>query len=348
MNCVRRIGKLPRLHARVSTALSMRTRYVAFTVVLLLIGAPPLQAQDHITFSGSSFGDYYYVMDSPAESEEDFNGFTIRRIYLATDFRLSGAFDGRARLEASDGSATGAGMQAFAKDLYLRWRGETGHQARIGIIPTPVFGFTEDVWTFRSLEKTAMDLYGVASSRDMGVRVDGPLLPDGILGYHLMFANNSGVRPENDKGKRGYVQLSSQPSDALVFTIGGDYAGFTDQRERHVTAHALGGYRSPAFAFGIEPFWQRVRFEGNVHSTTSGLSLFAHGTITGPWQLVGRIDRIRLESVLDDVSHSTFGLVAISYQAVSNVRLMPNLLIHKLDGEEAATVLARFTFEFWF
>ena len=329
-------------------------------IVVLLVGSQQVQAQDPIEISGTSFGDYYYVLSSPSEDEEDRNGFTFRRLYLTADYLLGSGFSGRARLEAGNSNVGSRGMEPFVKDLYLRWRSNGGHSIRLGIIPIPHWGTSEDVWAYRSLEQTVLDLFGVASSRDMGIRVDGPLMGD-RLGYSVMVGNNNGTRPEDDEGKRFYGQLQSRPLESLVVTAGFDYAGYVDERDDGLTLHLFAGYDLGSATVGVEPFWNRIDYSpmfvdpgGTISTvTTSGISLFAHAAVAPSWRVIGRVD---LAEVVVDAAAvgaddssvaTTFGLAAVSYSPTPNVQLMPNVWIQSTQDSDAE-VLGRFTFAYSF
>lgn len=332
------------MHSPQASAHMFRIRWLALFVVFLL-PARLVLAQPDVSLSGTAFGDYYYILSSPDEEAEEMNGFTIRRMYLTADFDLSRGFTGRARLEANSGNVSTRGMDAFVKDLYVRWQSSSGHAVRIGILPIPHWeDSAERVWAHRALEATVMDLFGIAASRDMGVRVDGPLLDDGRLEYTLMVGNNNGVRPENDRGKRIYGALLSRPSEHVVLSASFDYAGYTDQRERGITAHAFAGYQNDRLGAGVEPFWNRIELTNDGDVTTSGVSLFAHAKLANHWRVIGRFDLAEVEAG----AGATFALIALSFEPIPNARFLPNVWIMKQEGADSAEVLGRLTFEFSF
>lgn len=239
-------------------------------------------------------------------------------------------------------------MDAFIKDLYLRWTSNGGHAFRIGIIPVPHWEETsEAVWAYRSLEATIMDVQGISASRDFGVRVDGPLVDGDRLNYSVMFGNNNGQRPEDDRGKRVYAGLHSRPGEHLVLGASFDYAGYTDLRESGITVHGFVGYEGERFSLGVEPFWSQIDFENESDVSTVGISLFTHASVTETWRVVGRIDFSKVDAPLGDVS-SILGIAGISYEPIRNVRLMPNLWISKIENQDKAEARGRFTFEFRF
>ena len=310
--------------------------------------------------------DYYYMLSAPAEQAaagtfstfdedrpEGLHGFTFRRLYLTADFRLSEAFSGRARLEADEGTVEEDGSLPNIKDLYLTWQSEAGHALTFGITPPPVFGISEDVWGYRSLDQTIMDLNDIASSRDFGVRATGPLAGDGLLRYAVMYANNRGVKPENNRSKRVYARLQASPSESLLFTLGGDYAGYgggeggvlgpTDA----TTAHAFAGYVTPGFRAGLKGYWQRLGYEDlnipleDATPDRLGVSLFTAVQVAEEWEAVGRIDRARHETLFE-AFYRTYALAGVAYRPHEMVRFIPNLRLLKRD-DQAANLQARMT-----
>ena len=304
-----------------------------------------VHAQEKIKLSGLAFADYEYLLASPVEGEEGQNGFGYRRLYLTTDFTLSEAFSGRARLEAND-----ADPHPFVKDLYLKWSISqgAGHQLIIGVSPPPVFAISEEVWGYRSLEKTILDRNGVVSSRDMGVAARGPITSGGALQYGLMVANNSGVRAETDKYKRVYGQLVWYPAKPLTLTLGGDYAGYGDERTDGTTLHAFAGYQTRPFRVGIEGFVNRIHLAaaetGADTNDLAGITVFAAVRLGKAWEVVARFDQVERDLGGIETGESFF-MAGLAYQPHTNVRFIPNVLVSQEREDEQALVNGRITLE---
>ena len=330
---------------------------LALLVGFLLVGTRPALAQD-IDLGGRLYMDYYYMLSSPESRAaastlstfdearpEGLHGFTFRRLYLTTDFRLSEAFSGRVRLEADEGTVEEDGSMPNIKDLYLTWQSEAGHALTFGITPPPVFGISEDVWGYRSLDQTIMDLNDIASSRDFGVRATGPLAGDGLLRYAVMYANNRGVKPESNKSKRVYARLQASPGESLVFTLGGDYAGYEGEGGAPgpadaFTAHAFAGYATPGLRAGLKGYWQRFSYD-LATPDHFGVSLFAALQMADDWEAVGRVDRARHETLFE-AFYRTYALAGVAYRPHEMVRFMPNLRLLKRD-DQTANLQARVT-----
>lgn len=300
---------------------------VAFTLVSAL--ALPARGQS-VDLGGRAFVDYFYHVSSPDNRVEGLHGFRYRRLYLTTDFRLSEEFSGRARLEANDGTAGPKGPVPFVKDLYITWNYSGLHSATLGVLKPPVFELAEDVWGYRSLEKTIQDLQGVLESRDFGLRVDGPLVPTGEVSYALMYANNSASQPETDKYKRVYGRISATPSDALTLAASADYAEYGDQREGSGRISGFVGYSGPRARVGIEAFGSRLTRRDESDVDRFGGSVFGVVQVARQWELVGRFDWNIDRIPGPDPIESLF-VGGVAYRPHSNVAFIPNFRLVNSD-----------------
>jgi hypothetical protein len=308
-----------------------------FVICITFGKADTVHAQDRVSLGGTAFVDYYYNFSSLDEEAEGMNGFTYRRVFLTADFRISESFDSRIRLEATQNS-----VQPFIKDLYVRWTSSGGHRVFFGITNTPAFDITEEVWLFRSLERTILDLNGVVSSRDFGVRADGPLLPGGLLRYAVMFGNNNASSPEDDRYKRGYGRLDLRPG-SFIFSIGGDYAGYGDERSAATRFSGLAGYAGDRLQLGIEAFLSQTYLEDLDDTSLYGASLWGSWWFTPRWGVVGRFDRV-VEDLPDEAGENVI-IGGVVFQPNESLRFIPNVYARKADAIDETDLTGRFTVE---
>src|SRR5690606_20811889 len=110
----------------------------------------------------------------------------------------------RLRLEAnSNGKLQGGALEPFIKDAYVQWTFTGRQQLTAGIQASLMYGWVENVWGLRHIEKTPLDLYKVDSARETGFTVSGPLNESGTITYGAQFGNDSGHTAETDK-RKGY------------------------------------------------------------------------------------------------------------------------------------------------
>ena len=324
-------------------------------VIMLVFASVPAAAQndDEVTartagsrlaISGLAYLDYAYTIAAPGAGMDGMNGFTYRRLYLTTDYTLSDAFSGRARLEARDRTMLDNGVPVpFLKDLYLRWQ-KNGHRVDMGITSPPAFTVAEDVWGYRSLERTLMDRVGIVSSRDFGVAARGPIAAEGTVRYGVMVANNNSTRPENNKQKRVYGQLEVYPTDAVAFTIGADFADYDDQRDRAVTLNGFGGVTTDAYRAGIEGFYQQITLSDPEAGADAryGVSMFAAAGLGETTELVARYDR-DMSDLGGVTTHTDFFLAGVAFKPHPQVWFIPNVLVDKLSIQDETFVTGRVT-----
>jgi hypothetical protein len=316
-------------------------RWILATMALMLLLTGTGRAQS-VDVGGRAFVDYFYDLVA-AEGTEGLHGFRYRRLYLTADFTLSEAFTGRARLEADDGTVGPNGPVPVVKDLWLRWAYHGGHSATLGVTSPPAFGIAQDVWGYRSLNKTILDQQGLVGSRDFGLRLDGPLAGTETVRYAVMLANNSGLRPETDRYKRLYGQVAVRPTDRLTLVAGADYAGYDDERTHATRLSAFAGYATEPIRVGLEGYWGRTGMRDGTARTNGGASLFGAVQVTPSWEVVARLDRSRIAGPGPDV-YDTLLIGALSYRPHPNVRLIPNLRARDRTDAPAETT-ARFTVE---
>ena len=308
-------------------------------LVFLMVGEVRSQTVD---VGGRAFVDYFYQLGSPDPASEGLHGFTYRRLYLTADARLSEAFRSRARLEANDGTTGERGPVPYVKDLWIEWSYSGGHTATLGVMKPPAYDRAEDVWRYRSLEKMVLDFQGINTSRDFGIRFDGPATPGAGVRYAFMLANNSAARPETDVYKRGYGLVSFHPHEAVVLYVSADRAGYGDAREGGTRLSAFGGVDGDPARIGMEAFWSELQFVEGAAFRNAGVSLFGAYRLGPQWELVARADFTGERRGTEQVAE-TFVLAGAAYSPIEQVRIIPNLWMFRSDAAGDLDALGRIT-----
>ena len=314
-----------------------------------------------IKISGYVFGDYYWAAASHDESLKDRNGFWFRRIYLTFDKAMTERLDMRLRFEMhSAGDFTSdQRLEPFAKDVYLRWKFTDQHQTYLGLSSTPTWRVVEDFWSYRSLEKTVLDLQRMGASRDMGVAFKGSLGSEQKVRYHFMVGNGSSTRGETDRGKGTLASLGFYPNDSLVLEFYGDYDQRPLQADRN-TYHVFLGYKRDWGRLGIEYGHQKRKGDSKVDLDV--LSFFGFVNVSPKVTLIGRYDRIfdpNPEGAdipylpIDPTAKFHFFLTGIDWKVSEEFSLIPNIEVvrydRRADGTRPATdVMPRVTFFYRF
>ncbi|MFT4604861.1 MAG: hypothetical protein ACI9W4_001600 [Rhodothermales bacterium] len=317
-----------------------QARLTRVALVVLLVSsvlAPSASSQalknsESLELSGLIYMDYAYVLQEADGSAGD-NGFSSRRLYLTSDYKLNSDMRVRARLEA------GANGEPFMKDLYFRWDNSLAedHRLTIGISSPPAFSVSEGFLGYRSLEKTILDRDKIVSSRDFGVKLSGPL---GSLKYAVMFANNEGQRSEDDRQKRVYGQIEANPSERIQLTVGADYAALEDGSS--ITTNAFIGYRMDRVRVGVEGYFNPIRPDEGDGADRVGVSVFGAAAVGQKSELVARYDFSSIDTAVQ-TDDGSFAMLGLAMTVRDNVRFIPNLLVDTKVGADDSRVTGRVT-----
>jgi len=316
--------------------------------------------------SGEFYYDYFYNVQQADSTKKDLQGFQIRRIYFTYDHMIASSFDARVRFEADSKELTtpGGKLTTFMKEAYLKWKNIfQGSDLIAGLSPTPTWYVSEDAWAYRSLEKTIMDLRGIASRTDIGVDLKGKITDDGLLNYFVKIGDNSGQSPETNRYKRYYGLLHLKQGSQFQATAYADLdaeaqrfdafdAQFKDNN-RWTFAGFLNYREENRYSIGMELF---ERIAQNNFSTggalqnlnTFGVSAFAWGQVADGLRLIGRFDLYDPNTSTDNDGVSLF-LGALDYMPVPEVHLMPNIWVQTYQASGLnSDVVARATIAYFY
>lgn len=339
---------------------------ILFTGLLSLITTLSLFPQQESSgkISGYMFGDYFYnilrdstidrISNKALSGIKDLQGFQFRRIYFTYDYKISDQFSTRFRLESQTVvGTTSTVFTTIIKDAFLKWNDIfEGSNLIFGVQPPPSFDITEDYWGYRSLEKTIMDLRGVASSRDFGLVLRGKINSEGTINYWLMYGNGSALESEGDKFKRTYAHIDLKPTENIRVILYGDYRfkpdkrypSLTEQKFKNdaLTTNLLVAYRDiEKFSVGVESFLQVnyndvVKSELDVYTVTNrnafGVSLFGWYKFSDLIIGVGRYDFFdpNFSGDFEGDSRNYF-IAGLSFILHPKVRITPNFLLETYE-----------------
>jgi hypothetical protein len=327
-------------------------------IICLLFSFSNLAAQDG-KISGYIFGDYFYELSHPAAATDSLNrnGFQFRRAYFTYDRNLSEKFAVRFRLEMNSPDllgvqnfGTSSTLTPFIKHAYLQWNNFVPQgKFSFGLLGTPTFNLSDEVWGYRAVEKTIMDLRRIAPSADMGAALEGKLTKSGVLNYQLFVANGTGTRSETDKAKRVYANAPIKIQNAYFIVPYFDYEGGLGGKSKNTLA-LFAGLQKPRFHGGVEVFQKKSNkaLTNNADKTENGFSVFGAVKAAEKIKLFGRFDQYDPNTDANDDGNSLI-LAGLDYAADKNVNIMPNVRIesYQASGQDANTIAAM-TFFFRF
>jgi len=306
----------------------------------------PDRPGDAVRVSGYVFGDAYVVAKNHDETVDGQDGFWIRRGYLTFDADLAERWSSRLRFEVNSPGdfTTNSKLEPFVKDAYLAWKHD-GHEAYLGLSPSPTFDFVEGFWGERPLEKTPLDLYRMGSSRDLGIAYKGDVR-DGRLFFHAMLGNGAGDGAETDKGKKIMAAVGLRPTESIVAQVYADYEdrpGATDRSTWQVFA----GWSGQRSRLGLQYAAQTRELADRPDDVVSVASAFGGWKLTDAGTLIARYDRsfdgysdasrIPYFHFADDVP---FDLAILGWEQAlaGKISLIPNLeYVHYRDSGDGET-----------
>lgn len=293
------------------------------------------QVSDKHTFQALLFGDYYWNMQHHDEQIEGIHGFRFRRIYLTLDSEISQSFSSRLRLETKSAGdySSSTKLAPYVKDAYLQWKSGQ-HVVIAGISGTPTFGLVEDVWGYRSVLKSPLDLQGMSSSRDFGIAAQGSVGTAERWRYHLMVGNGNGTRAELDTGKKIMGAVTYVLSDELLIQGYADYNSREASQYEH-TLQGFAGFRKKAANFGAlfaHQFYHETpaygsydlniaSLFGNVALSERVTSIFRVDHLFNPNPAAGEIDYLPM----NENARPTMVTAGFDISLDEEVHLIPNI-----------------------
>jgi hypothetical protein len=321
---------------------------IAFAITLL----PSVSMAQFKPGSGEIKGyvaaDYFYLINhntGPMDEEgfEGRHGLWFRRIYFTYNNKLSDTVKMRLRLEMnSPGDFTSKKtLVPFVKDAYLSFSLGGGHSLIAGIQGPPSFALEEDVWGWRPLEKTPLDLYKWTSSRDFGVAVKG----GNNLTYHVMFGQGSSNKSETNNGKKFFGALAYQ-TDAFVVEGMAQYEDADGDDD--LILKGFGAFRGDWGRVGVTYAYRDYKEvgapEGLCYNILSGFAVIKAGEKA---EIIGRYDMnfgdgYKLDFGGSGISYVpfadnhefSFALAAVSYQVHKNIWIIPNVKFSMYKEDE--------------
>jgi hypothetical protein len=320
---------------------------------ILVLG---LAAQALAQIKGRVYADYYFVGSHHDESIDGQHGFWFRRLYFTYDHKFTDSWKARVRFEAASKSFEKADIVPFVKDLYIQYSKE-GHSLLIGISGPPTFAEIEEIWGYRAVEKTPLDLYKMRSSRDTGFALIGDIA-DKKVHYHFMVANGEGKSSEYNKDKTVYAAIGFRPIKDFYFEFYGDYAAAPVGKHDSYTMQGFLGYQAEAFTFGAHYSYQNYSLDLNGLTDEYEVSLvsaFANFKMHDRAKFLVRLDRMIdplpfgskvSYSPFDNTSPFYWVLAGIDIQVIKGFNFIPNITYVSYDDLDTNDFYGRFTF-YW-
>jgi hypothetical protein len=319
---------------------------------------------------GYFFGDFAYkaAADSLKRGNVEYSGlaakqslFNIRRMYLTYNYYLSPKFTSELVLAYEGQTPSSSTRNVFIKYLNVKWSNVFKRTDLLfGQLRIPFILNMENLYGYRSIEKTVADMRGVSSSSDLGVAVQGRFDRKENLSYSVIVANGTGVHPESDKYKRLYINFNSKfLRNMLNIDLNYSYELASTSIHRSRSSYKLGVvYKTLGLTIGSEFFDDVLMHYANAipplsNDTTAvnegavGLSFFINKKIADKLTSFARYDYYNPDTKYDaklnyinpyNTNTENFFTAGIDFQPVEKIHIMPNIWYNhyhnKVDGTD--------------
>jgi hypothetical protein len=298
-------------------------------------------ASTYSGFRGDGFFDYYYNVANPSSYLKGQNGFDMRRLTLGYQLGFTKNVLAYSELEAKNSDAPTGKYSVYVKQAFVEVKNVLPQMRLVmGLSPTPAVVTSERLWGYRMLQALPLEYYGLAPTVDNGIAAKGKIDPDGLLSYHVMVGNGSGLFVETDKIKRLYASVGLTPTPGLVLEAYGDFENAGNARY-HATFKGLVGYEGTSFTVGLEGIY-RI----NHHTVTQWYDESPYAISLYGWMLAD--DGIRLVYRGDfydfDQNKKSYGVQTIAatlgldYMPVPDVHIVPNIMYTSYINKVASAV----------
>lgn len=332
---------------------------------------------------GFVFGDYFYKGHSDSLNRgganqytglsKDDNAFALKRAYLAYDFNINKKFSTHMILAAENWNQS-SNLNVYLKVANFKWKNLwKGTDLTVGLQFTPAYvGYSESVWSYRSIEKTISDIRGTLPY-DLGVSLKGTFDASENFGYHVMVGNGRGAKAENNRFKNVYGNVYGLFLDKkIMVNLYADYERLDWKPGFHHSQNMVKlfvGYTGKNIAAGVEGFLRYGKQDLITTSMSSvdtvgmnsyGLSFFLRGNIIS--EKLGYFARMDIYNPYLEFENNkiysglsarynpnvkeqfvTFGL---DYTPVKGIHIMPNVWYNSYRSQyDGANGVSKFDFD---
>jgi hypothetical protein len=274
---------------------------------------------DRFEFGALAFGDAYWVAANHQPEDEGIVSAWLRRAYLTFDSEFTQRFFGRLRFEINQaGDFDDFSFEIDFKDLYLQTAvGE--HRIHVGLTPTPTFDVIEPFWGYRHVERTPMDIQGVAS-RDTGISAKGPLTADGSISYRVMYGTQLEFGADSNDAGEYMVAVAFNPDSHWLIDLYADFGDFGGTDEDRLTLQAFAGFQTDTYRLGLQ-------YSNQDRGADPGIELAsAFGVLdfSDTWSLLARVDRLFKPSPRgEDIAYLPFDPTAKATLLILGIEARP-------------------------
>ena len=333
-----------------------------YLLVLLVLFSTAILAQEEKPkgkFNGVLFGDYFYKFEGDSSGAGNqystygykTQGVTVRRARLHYEHYFNEDFTGNFGIELNDVTKIDNKVSFMVYDAQFEWKNVVPNSSIIfGLMPAPTFvwGLSETLYGYRSLEKTIADKNKIGTALEIGAMLRGKFNKEGTFGYTVMLGNGKGSSAEVSKFPKFYGSVYAKFLENFTAEAYFDYQNSYNEQYR-MTFKSVIAYKSKEMTFMFEPFFQNrnnaVKLSDQQNPTGFSLS--------GKVNLFKRKDIERTEALNvfarydyfdPDSNNGTNGfrenfiIAGLDFLPFKNFHIMPNVWINTYKDKSSTNM----------
>ncbi len=299
---------------------------VLITVVMLVMTLLGMSQETTESFKpyGKPFARVFSNMNTKFSDGKSVSAFEITRAYLGYEYFFSEKFSGKLNFDIGNPGVGSLQMTAYIKNAYLQYQ-EKNLTVNFGMITTTQFKVQEDNWANRYIEKVFQDLYGIASSADLGISFAYKV--NNVLSADLAITNGEGYKKlQADSAVRTAVGLTIKPVKQLTLRGMVDFMGSENTQSTYA---GFVGYTSDKFSLSAEYNYQKNM--GMINGKDLfGPSVYTNMSISKKLKVFGRYDNLSSNKLSGQTTNwntlkdGELIMAGLEFAPVKGVKIAPN------------------------
>jgi hypothetical protein len=249
------------------------------------------------------------------------SAFELTRVYLGYEHKFSEAFSGTVVYDVGDPGVGKLQMTAYVKNAFLNFKHKK-LSVDFGMIGTTEFKVQEGFWANRYLEKSFQDLYGFASSADLGVSATYNF--SDMVSADVALFNGEGYKIlQADSIYKAAVGLTLKPAKSITIRA---IADFMDTQS---TYGGFAGFKTGNLSLAAEYNYQKNNkmVDGRDYY---GTSFYGNFSLNKKAKFFARFDDLKSKTLSGSTENWNISkdgqlfMAGFEYAPVSGIKLSPN------------------------
>lgn len=320
----------------------------------LAIGLSAYAEDSEFKPSGSLYGTLFADFNSGL-NEQNKAGFDMTRAILGYKYKFLPNLEAAISVDGVAGKTKSGEVKPRLYNAYVKYK-SNGFTFNAGMFSQTQFSLQQKIWGHRYVMKSAMDLYKMGNSVDLGVNASYDFSP--MFSMDATVVNGEGYKEiKMDDSFRTSLGATLTLAEKFYVRVYGDFYNKGDKEpasadislKNQFSVSSFLGYKGKTTLFGVE--WSKQFNNDNIKDHNySILSTYLTQSLTNKkWSFYGRYDYVYGQEKnnfnwYDDQQMIAFG---VEYAPVKYIKISPNfrnINYSKKKSEQFIFVSAEFTF----